>query len=99
MTKKSGTILITTLWILTILSILAVGIGFRVSIEARLSKYTMDNLKAEYHAKAGSVKAQAMLSKDSMPNYDTIRECGITVPIDKDIGSIFTEKLADGAFE
>ena len=99
MTKKSGTILITTLWILAILSVLAIGIGFRVSIEARLSKYNMDKLKAGYYAKAGIVKAQAMLSKDSIPDYDTIRECGITVPIDKDIRSIFTEKLADGAFE
>ena len=99
MTKRSGTILITTLWILAILSILAVGIGFRVSIEARLSKYNIDKLKAAYFAKAGIVKAREMLSKDSNAEYDTIRECGITVPIDKDIGSIFTEKLGDGAFE
>ncbi len=99
MTKKSGTILITTLWILAILSILAVGIGFRVSIEARLSKYNIDRLKAAYFAKAGIVKAQAMLSKDTNAEYDTIRECGITLPADKEIMGIFTEKLADGAFE
>lgn len=99
MTKKNGTILITTLWILAILSILAIGIGFRVSVEARLSKYNIDKLKAVYFAKAGIVKAREMVSKDSSAEYDTIRECGITVPIDKDTGSIFTEKLADGAFE
>ena len=99
MTKKGGTILITTLWILAILSILAIGIGFRVSIEARLSKYNIDRLKAAYFAKAGIVKAQAMLSKNTNAQYDTIRECGITVPIDKEIMGIFTEKLADGAFE
>jgi general secretion pathway protein K len=98
-TKKSGTILITTLWILAILSILAVGIGFRVSIEARLSKYNMDKVKAEYCAKAGIVKAEAILSKDGSAEYDTIRECGITVPIDKELEGIFTEKLGDGGFE
>ena len=97
--NKSGTILITTLWILTILSVLAIGIGFRVSIEARLSKYNIDRLKAVYFAKAGIVKAEEMLSKDSNPEYDTIRECGITLPADKDIRGVFTGKLADGAFE
>jgi type II secretory pathway component PulK len=59
----------------------------------------MDKLKAEYYAKAGIMKAQAMLSKDSSADFDTIRECGITVPIDKDIKNIFTEKLGDGGFE
>ena len=98
-TKRSGTILITTLWVLTILSILAVGIGFRVSIEARLSKYNMDKLKAEYYAKAGIVKAQALLLKDTNTEYDTMRECGVTVPIDKENKDIFTEKLVDGEFE
>ena len=98
MTKKSGTILITTLWILAILSILAIGIGFRVSIEARLSKYNMDRIKAEYYAKAGIVKALKILSKNSN-EYATIRECGITLPPDKEAMGIFTEKLADGAFE
>lgn len=97
-TKKNGAILITTLWILAVLSVLAIGIGFRVSIEARLSKYNMDRLKAEYCAKAGILKAQEMLSKNSK-DYDSIRECGITLPIDKDIKSVFTERLGDGAFE
>jgi general secretion pathway protein K len=98
-TKKDGTILITTLWILAILSILAMGIGFRVSMEARLSKYNMDMLKAGYFAKAGIVKARELLSKDSSAQYDTMRECGITVPVNKDIPGIFTEKLSDGDFE
>ena len=99
MTKKSGTILITTLWILAILSILAIGIGFRVSMEARLSKYNIDRIKAAYFAKAGIVKAQAILLKYANTGYDTIRECGITVPADKELIGIFTEKFGDGGFE
>ena len=97
--NKHGTILITTLWMLAILSILAAGIGFRVSIEARLNKYNIDKLKAEYYAKAGIVKARAMLGKNKKAKYDTIRECGVTVPIDKEVSGIFTGQLADGAFE
>lgn len=104
MTKKSGTILITTLWILAILSILAIGIGFRVSIEARLSKYNMDKLKVLYLAKAGIVKVQGILLRCN-EDCDTIRECGIVVPANIGLSStedplkgIFTENLGDGAF-
>lgn len=95
--NKNGTILITTLWILAILSIFAIGIGFRASIEARLSKYNMDRLKGIYLAKAGIIKAQAILLKDNN-SYDSILECGIAVPVDKEIKDIFTEKIDDGAF-
>ncbi len=95
---KKGSILITSLWILIILSILALGIGFRVSIEARLSKYNMDRLRALYLAKAGVVKAEKILLNNSK-DYDSIRECGITLPIDKDIKSVFTGSLDDGKFE
>ncbi len=106
MTKKSGTILITTLWILTILSILAIGIGFRVSIEARLSKYNVDKLRAAYLAKAGIYKAKTLLSNYPNKTFDTIRECGIVLPPNivlpsgKDaLEGVFTESLGDGKFE
>ena len=95
---KRGSILIASLWILIILSILALGIGFRVSIEARLSKYNMDRLRALYLAKAGLVKAEKILLINSK-DYDSIRECGIALPVDKDIKSVFTESLGDGKFE
>lgn len=95
--NKKGTILITSLWILAILAILAVGIGFRVSIEVRLSKYNMDRLKALYLAKAGFYKSQAILFKGNT-QYDTIRNCGMTIPPDKEPQNIFGEKLNDGAF-
>lgn len=76
---RKGTILISSLWILAILSILAVGVGFRVSIEARLSKYNMDRTKALYIARAGVYKAGQLLSRDSN-EYDYMTECGIFLP-------------------
>lgn len=94
---KKGTILITSLWILTILSILAAGIGFRVSIEARLSKYNIDRLKGEYLAKAGVIKSQELLARDNN-QYDSIRECGFIRPVDKEPQDIFSGKLSDGVF-
>lgn len=96
--SRNGTILITTLWILTILSVLAMGIGFRVSIEARLSKYNLDRIKGLYLAKAGIVKAMEVLSKDTNA-YDSIRECGITLPWDRGLENVFVKiPLGDGTF-
>jgi type II secretory pathway component PulK len=74
--NNKGTILVSSLWILAILSILAIGIGFRVSIEARLSKYNLDRTKALYMARAGYFKAIEILSKDSN-EYDSMEECGV----------------------
>ncbi len=94
-TNKKGSILIMSLWILAILSILAMGLGFRSSIEARLSKYNMDRLNALYLAKAGVIKCQDLLSNDSN-SYDSIYECGITLPPKQKLEDIFMNvKLAD----
>lgn len=106
---ERGTILIATLWILAILAILASGIGFRSSFEARLSKYNMDKLKASYIAKAGIFKSREILFRDNNA-CDTIRECGVTLPPaagsrddkgdNKDsLKEIFTANVGDGAFE
>ena len=101
--NKKGTILVTSLWIMTILAIFAIGIGFRVSIEARLNKNNMDRLKGTYLAKAGIIKSQELLTRDSN-GYDSIRECGITIsPIntsgdEEQLARIFTEGLGGGKF-
>jgi len=74
-----GVILLVTLWILAILSLLAIGIGFRRSIELKLAGYQMDSLKAYEIAKAGVVKAVDALERDKKTTVDTLRECGITL--------------------
>lgn len=55
MTK--GAILIVTTWILAILTLFAIGIGFRTGLEIKLTGYNLDRLKALYIAKAGINKA------------------------------------------
>lgn len=94
---KRGTILITTLWILIILSILAIGIGFRVSIEARLARFNMDRLQGSYLAKAGIVKALRLLSMDHNA-YDSIWECGITLPYGSKPSEVFSDKFEEGSY-
>ncbi len=54
---RRGAILIVTTWILAILTLFAIGIGFRTGLEIKLTGYNLDKLKALYIAKAGIRKA------------------------------------------
>lgn len=49
---KDGTILITTLWILSILSLLSIGVAGRMGLELKLAGFYRDDMKALYLAKA-----------------------------------------------
>ena len=98
-----GTILITSLWILAILSIFAMGIGFRISIEARLAKYGIDGVRALYLSRAGMYKAMELMSKKPAGLPDSIRQCGITLQNDDKPehtlqGMFVNIKLGDGSF-
>ncbi len=102
MRKRGGAILITSLWMLAILAILAMGIGFRVSIEARLAKYNMEGSTALYLAKAGVVKSIYRVSK--MPSVsDSIYECGTVFTAEEKsdpakLKAIFYSPLGAGVF-
>jgi general secretion pathway protein K len=96
---KGGTILLVTLWLLAILSLLAIGIGFRTSIDLKLAGYQIDSLKAYEIAKAGIAKAMKELQKDESPDVDTIWECGITLKPDETLEERFKDiKVGEGRF-
>lgn len=57
MKGQKGVILIITSWIIAILTLFAIGVGFRTGLDIRLTGYTLDKLKALYIAKAGIKKA------------------------------------------
>ena len=99
MTKinRHGSVLIASLWILTILSVLALGIGFRVSVELKLNRYAMDRLKARYIAMGAAERAQDALSK-AVNAYDSIFSCGLTFSDETSMMAFFTDTLGDGSF-
>lgn len=72
MNKKSQ-VLIISLWVLLMLTILAVSIGHRVSLALRVSGYQRDALKAVYLARAGINLAGTELQKDQN-QYDGLDE-------------------------
>jgi len=100
MTKGAkGTILITTLWILALLTLLALGIGIRMGIDVKLTGFYINSLKARYLAEAGIRKTIALLDEDDSPNADSLNEiwsCGFDFDEEeyalKDIG------LGEGGF-
>ncbi len=96
--NADGAILIISLWTLAILCILAAGVGFRLSIEARLSKHFLDRLRAEYAAKAGVFRAADLLIEDEKPS-DSLAECGVTLKASQDLDTLFVNvPLADAMF-
>ena len=73
MHKRAQAIII-ILWILIILTVLAVSIGHRVSLTLRISRYQRDSLKAHYLAMAGINRAIAELKNDSSSTSDALTE-------------------------
>ncbi|MEE8074171.1 MAG: PilX N-terminal domain-containing pilus assembly protein [Candidatus Binatia bacterium] len=71
---SEGSILVLTLWILTMLVLLSVGLGYTTSIDQRLVSYQRDRLRALYLAKAGYFRALAEIQQDSTPEVDSYLE-------------------------
>jgi len=63
-TRERGVILILTLWMVTVLSLLAYSLAYEMRIEARLTKLKKDNFVAFQLAKAGVAKAICDLKND-----------------------------------
>ena len=76
--NKSGSILIITLWILIILSVLALGLGRRCAVNLRIAAYQRDRLRAEQIARAGVKKAIWLLENEAS-DYDTEKNRGIAL--------------------
>lgn len=69
--NKKAQVLVVGVWVLVILSLLALSIGYRVSLSLRVSQYYRDRLKAKYLAYAGIRRAMIEIINDSTVSYDT----------------------------
>ena len=100
--NRSGVVLLVTLWILVILTLFAIGIGYRASLELRLSRYNIDSLKTFFIATAGIQTALAELEKDTQSpdtnNYDTIYECGVVLNDGEVLEDIFKDILVGDGY-
>ena len=72
--RRSGAILIVTLWILTILTLFAIALSQRASMEIQLAEYQRDKLKAVELAKAAIKRAIWEKQNDPVEKVDALSQ-------------------------
>jgi general secretion pathway protein K len=99
----SGTILIVILWILVILTALAVSLGKSTSIELSLTRHAVLKQKSRYLAWAGIMRAMGHIQKDSEDSLsakeDTLYRCALRAGQGSRPEDLFhRQSLGDGYF-
>lgn len=84
MQDKRASVLMISLWILSILVILAVSLGHRAVISLKLARNQRDGLKARLYAESGIYNAIGVLKNDVSKDYDSLDETWSTGKDDKD---------------
>lgn len=72
--SNKGAILITTLWILTLLALLAMGVGIRAAVDIKIMSFFINGRKAHYIAEAGLRKTIFLIEKDASKTADSLNE-------------------------
>lgn len=101
--KSSGVVLVLVLWVLSILVVLAIGLGRSTSIELALTRYKLARLKAKYVAWGGLFFALHEIKKDTYDKdssqLDSLYQCAVKLDQDESIESVFKEvALGEGSF-
>ncbi len=100
--NRSGIIILATLWIMAILAVFALGIGYRSSLEVRLAGYQVDKIKTLYLAKAAIQEIKEYMSIDSnndTKDYDSLYRCGIYLSSGQTPEALFKNKsIGDGSY-
>jgi len=79
--RRSGSLLVITLWLIIILSVLAVAIGRYLSIEVRLTRYRVAREQARALARSGIYLAMQRLAQDGQDNaYDWLGDSWTVFP-------------------
>lgn len=74
MKAKAGSILILTIWVLSFLTIFAIGLGCNISSQIRFASYFKNRLMIYYLSRAGVERAMVELFLDETDMYDTLGE-------------------------
>lgn len=77
MKTKSGSILILTTWVLSLLTIFAIGLGCNISSQINFASYFRNRLMTHYLSVAGIERAIVELSLDETDAYDAL-DSGLT---------------------
>jgi len=102
--NKSGIILIVVLWVLAILSLLAIGLSRRTSVELALTKHSIGKLRSKYIAIAGLMHALEKIDKDNKNKetrmIDTKFACGFFLKENQEKEDLFKAmEVGSGHFD
>lgn len=101
--NNSGVILLSVLWSLVILTLLAVGIGRTTGINLALAKYQISQVKSKYIAWGGLHYALDQINQDSQDKdasrSDILYQCSVRMTDESTPENLFKEKgLKGGSF-
>ncbi|MFH1360894.1 MAG: hypothetical protein ABIJ41_07705 [Candidatus Omnitrophota bacterium] len=101
--SNSGIILMVVLWLLVILTTLAVGLGRRTSIDLALTKHALGRTKSYYTAFGGLIYAMSQISEDKKDpitsKFDTLYQCAVTLQENQTMDELFKDiPLGEGSF-
>jgi len=101
--NRSGMVLMVTLWVLSILSLLALSLGRKTNLELSLAKYLVGKQQARQYAGAGIAYARKKIARDSADKdtaqFDTIYDCGLSITKEQDKEELFKDlSLGHGSF-
>ena len=82
-----GSLLIVTLWMVTILSVLSIAIARSLSLEVRLTRYRLARQQAKALARGGVYLAMQRLKQDATPAYDWLGDRWALPPSSPSSGS------------
>ncbi len=72
--KEKGTIIIMVMWLLAILSLFAVGLGYRSSIELRITGFYLDRIRCSHLGQLAVYKVFSKIANDQKEKVDLLNE-------------------------
>ena len=101
--RNSGVVLIVALWILAVLTMLALGLANRIHVDIAMTKYAVGKMKARYAAWAGVSYAMGRIKEDTdneeSSGWDDLYQNGFYLAEGEEPEDIFRDIAAgDGHF-
>ena len=100
--QRSGIMLLVVLWMLVILTVLAVGLGRNTNIELSLTKHAIAQAKAKYYAFAGIEFSKSQIQLDSEDEqslfFDNLYYCAVPKISEVSFESLFKRNEIDTGY-
>ena len=95
--RRRGIALIITLWVIMVVSTIALTYSFEARIQTQITGYRADSLRAYYLAKAGMHRAMVLILEDLLKDQDILDKSAF-IKLDKDDVGIQYDALTEEWF-